>query len=412
MLGVEQVAADDNFFDLGGHSLLAVQFVNKLRKRTGRRLAATILVEAPTVAQLAARVGPIGGEPTPAAADPDASAPPPGEGRRSGEAAILIREGGHGIPLFLVHDGMGEILLYRTLAMKLDPGRPVYGLVPTTRADGSIVETEISGMAAAHLAKVRQVQPHGPYLLAGMCAGGVIAFEMARQLEDAGEEVLFVGIIDAADVAARERPFFVSRLRLKRFARALVPGAAGQERASGSTVGELAGKVGRFVSYEGRRGIETLRNRRTVQALRRREADEPAEALAAPPPSNEPLSFLDIYNIAHREHRPRGVLSRAELVLYRATQDSGEPGDMPYAEQYSDVALGWGQRVAEGLQVVAIPGGHTSSLQEPHVGQLARAMQDAISGAIARAEERKRLRGSARSEADARAEPPLAEALS
>ena len=94
---------------------------------------------------------------------------------RSG-TLIPIRPGGDKLPVFMVHDGNGETLLYRTLALQLAPGHAVYGLQPEMRPDGSFVNTRITDMAAAHIEKMRSVQPHGPYLLAGLCAGGVISF--------------------------------------------------------------------------------------------------------------------------------------------------------------------------------------------------------------------------------------------
>ncbi|MEG8031174.1 thioesterase domain-containing protein [Sphingomonas aurantiaca] len=170
----------------------------------------------------------------------------------------MIAGGGRATPLFLVHDGLGEILLYRTLATRIGDERPIYGLQPEVRADGSFIHTAIATMAAAHIVKIRQVQPKGPYLLAGLCAGGVIAFEMARQLEDLGEAVWYVGIIDAADVEARERPFFVARLRLKRFA-ALLTVSRLSDLATVSR--EITAKAWRFLRYE----HEDWRHRRRMQ---------------------------------------------------------------------------------------------------------------------------------------------------
>ncbi|MEG8024542.1 SDR family oxidoreductase [Sphingomonas aurantiaca] len=175
MLGVDRLSPADNFFDLGGHSLLAVQFINKLRKRLGVPVPVTALIETPTLGALAARFEPAA---SPGLTDDEGSAArPAGLGRD----AVMIAGGGRATPLFLVHDGLGEILLYRTLATRIGDERPIYGLQPEVRADGSFIHTAIATMAAAHIVKIRQVQPKGPYLLAGLCAGGVIAFEMARQ---------------------------------------------------------------------------------------------------------------------------------------------------------------------------------------------------------------------------------------
>ncbi len=222
MLGVEHVSATDDFFDLGGHSLLAVQVINKLRKRTGKSLPLTALLQAPTVETLAALIEPPGAvdhpapssEPSPLGAR--LAQPVPAMQLPASGSLIRIRGGGEKPAIFFVHDGNGETLLYRTLAYMLDPGHAVYGLQPATRGDSSYVHTRIRDMAFAHIEQMRAVQPKGPYLITGLCAGGVIGFEMARQLQDQGETTSFVGIIDAADVAAQERPFRLVQERLGR----------------------------------------------------------------------------------------------------------------------------------------------------------------------------------------------------
>ena len=77
-------------------------------------------------------------------------------------------------------------MLYRNLALRLKADHAVYGLQPHSRPDVPMAHTRIAEMAAYHIGKMRSVQPRGPYLVGGMCAGGVIAFEIALQLQSAG----------------------------------------------------------------------------------------------------------------------------------------------------------------------------------------------------------------------------------
>ncbi|PZN93824.1 MAG: hypothetical protein DCF31_11405 [Alphaproteobacteria bacterium] len=362
MLGVADIGLDDDFFDLGGHSLLAVQLVSKLKKRTGRALPLTALLEAPTLGGLAALLGPIDGPADAGTARPAAAAP-----RTSTPGLVRIRAGGDKLPLFFVHDGLGETLLYRTLAMKLDAGHPVYGLQPRTAPDGSFLHTTIAEMAAAHIESIRRAQPEGPYLLTGLCAGGVIAFEIARQLQDAGQRTLFVGIIDAADVEAAERPFFVTRQRLQRLG-ALVAGDNLSAGHIASLAPVIARRIGNTVRYE----IDKRRERTT-------RATAPSAAMAGESPT---ISFLNLYQGAHRLHRPSGLFSGGDVVLFKATKGDGSIDDMPFGEQFSDVAMGWGKRVADVVNVIDVPGGHSSALQPPHVDTLARALQERIDAAL------------------------------
>ena len=394
MLGVERVSATANFFDLGGHSLLAVQVINKLKKKTGKALPLTALLEAPTVQTLAAIIEPPGS--TQAAAEagsstPSATAPVV---PRSG-TLIPIRPGGDKLPIFMVHDGNGETLLYRTLALQLSPGHPVYGLQPEMRPDGSFVNTRITDMAAAHIEKMRSVQPHGPYLLAGLCAGGVISFEMARQLEDAGEQTLFVGIIDAADVKAAERPFLATQARLGRFLATLSDDpTASTARRLANALPVMARKTVNYVKWEVESRLEKLHNARKVKSLREQAGGDHAEATAGPSSANTPattpaITYLHLYEIAHREHEPRGQFASGEVALFRATAGDGSEGDIPFFEKYSDPLLGWGPRVKGGVELVPVPGGHSSALQEPHVRVLSAELQRRIDAALAKAEARR-----------------------
>ena len=96
-------------------------------------------------------------------------------------------------PLFLIHAGGGYVFFYRALAARLGPDRPVYGVRAVTRSDrtGPTFDRSesVEALAARYLAEIRTIQPRGPYALGGACFGGVIAFEMARQLRQRGEEV-------------------------------------------------------------------------------------------------------------------------------------------------------------------------------------------------------------------------------
>jgi len=391
LLGVERVGASDNFFDLGGHSLLAVQVINKLKKKTSKPLALTALLEAPTVETLAALIDPEGSAAgDTAAGDAGKSLAPPAAPTRS-RTLIPIRPGGDKLPIYFVHDGNGETLLYRTLALQLQEGHPVYGLQPETRPDGSFVQTRIADWAAAHVEQIRKLQPHGPYLLTGLCAGGVIAFEMARQLQDAGERTLYVGIIDAADVHAEERRFHVAQARLQRFL-----GSLGDEGDStlvrlGKAVPTMLRKTNNLMRYEMQARLEKRLNADKVKALR--EGDQAAAIEAE-------ISYLKLYEHAHLEHRPQGRFSGGDVVVYRAMKGDGSVADAPYVEKFADPLLGWGARVDGKVDAVDIPGGHSSMLQGNNVRVLADHMRAHLARALAK------LPGEGRARAPIEAAPP------
>ena len=111
---------------------------------------------------------------------------------------IPIQPQGNKTPLFCVHSGYGEILLYQNLAFRLDPDRPVYGLLPK-EADGNIAGvSSIEEMAAYYVKEIQAMQPNSPYLLAGACIGGTIAIEMARQLKAQGKDAPLVAVFGTA----------------------------------------------------------------------------------------------------------------------------------------------------------------------------------------------------------------------
>ncbi|HYG64529.1 MAG TPA: amino acid adenylation domain-containing protein, partial [Thermoanaerobaculia bacterium] len=168
------VSVHDDFFELGGHSLLAVRLMGRIQAELGRELPLSALFGAPTVEALA---GLLRQEPE-----------TPASGRR---ALVEVRPGGAGLPFFCVHPVGGNVLCYRDLARELGTGQPFFALQTPDPAPSTVEE-----MAAAYLAEVRQVQPRGPYRLGGWSMGGVVAYEMARQLECAGEEVELLAMID------------------------------------------------------------------------------------------------------------------------------------------------------------------------------------------------------------------------
>ncbi|HEX6865428.1 MAG TPA: thioesterase domain-containing protein, partial [Thermoanaerobaculia bacterium] len=166
----------DHFFDLGGHSLLAIRLAARIRERFGRDLPLGALLAAPTLEQQAALLRQ--------------------EGPLSAGILVPLRTGTGTRPLFLVHAAGGNALCYLDLARRLEIDRPVYGLQSPGLA-GEVPPGKVEEMAARYVREVRVAQPEGPYLLGGWSSGGVVAFEMARQLVAAGEEVERVILIDS-----------------------------------------------------------------------------------------------------------------------------------------------------------------------------------------------------------------------
>lgn len=358
LLRVERVGRNDNFFELGGYSMLVLDLRSRIESELGVVLSLSALMEAPTVALLAQLA----------------------EGRAPRDSMVLIREGEGGPPLFLVHDGDGETLLYRNLALRLDRRHAVFGLNPRALPGVPMAHTRIAEMAAYHIGKMRAVQPQGPYLLGGMCAGGVIAYEMALQLEAQRERVGLVALLDAAAPGAALKPWRFARERLDRMAGELrrAQGTSALRRAA-LLAGSVARKLRNFVLYHVGKSCREARDGLRLRLLR-----AALDRGRRPPRLFGPSSATITYLWAEREYRPAGRLQEGELVLFKATQ--GEGLDAPFIDFYADPLFGWGDRGRQGARAVDVPGGHTSMLQEPHVAVLAARLQAAIDECLAAGE--------------------------
>jgi FkbH-like protein len=347
LLQIDPIGITDNYFDLGGTSLLAVEVFVAIQTHFGPKLPLTTLVECPTVQSLAQRIDQVN---TPTQ-------------RRLSTSLVLLQAGEAGPPLFLIHDGDGEILLYRNLAKRLAP-RPVYGIQPLSQPGFPILHSRIADMAAYYIQQIRTVQPQGPYLLGGMCAGGVLSFEMACQLEAAGQEVAMVVLMDAADSKAQERVGRIASQRLSRFTQALEQEGKRplQERILG-ILSKVVTKGTNVIRYETQSRLKATRDRLRFQLLRSyldRHADLPNFL--------KEISVRTVYVLSEQDHAPRCDYP-GELLLLRATQ--GEGDDEPHRQKYVDPLLGWGQRTVKGVAVYDVAGGHASMLQEPAVEDMA-----------------------------------------
>ncbi len=195
---VLKLPSDDitqDFFELGGHSLLAAKLLGRIEKEFGRSLSLAFVFQSPTIAQMAE------------------SLHTAGQSRRD-RAVVPIQPKGTLLPLFWVRGGPR----FRLLAQKLGMKRPFLG-VDLPYADGIhlAVPYRLEDIATYLIEAMREVQPHGPYHLAGLCVNAVIAYEMAQQLVRAGEPVALVAMLDAHNQAYYRNPFtdgrYTARIR-------------------------------------------------------------------------------------------------------------------------------------------------------------------------------------------------------
>lgn len=190
VLEVAAVGPDDAFFDLGGTSLLAVRLVTRVREECGTELTIGSLFEAPTPAALAGRLEAAG----PSAED-------------ALGVVLPLRAEGDRTPLFGIHPAGGLAWCYAGLTARLGPQQPVYGIQARGLADDERLPGTLQEEAEDYARQIRGIQPHGPYRLAGWSVGGVLAHTVAVLLQQAGEEVELLALLDAFPSEQwRERP--------------------------------------------------------------------------------------------------------------------------------------------------------------------------------------------------------------
>ncbi len=183
ILGRAVPSVFDDFFTVGGHSLLALRMLGAIRSELGVEIPARRLFETPTVAGLAEFLS----MHRTAAAN-------------ASNYLVSVQYGDPSVrPLFLVAGGWGgeiEFLVYAELSRQIDPARPIWGLKARGAGTGEPPHPSVTEMAADYLREIRRVQPRGPYFLAGECVGGICAHEIACQLEEAGENVALLVLLD------------------------------------------------------------------------------------------------------------------------------------------------------------------------------------------------------------------------
>jgi acetoacetyl-CoA synthetase len=316
VLDVAPVQPDDNFFDLGGSSLTAIRMFRRIYEDFGRELALSTLLDAPTPRAFAKLLDGAGG----------------------GALPLLIRLNGatDGQPLFLVHNGAGEVLTYRPLALALGYDGPLYAIRVRGLDEREQPQRRVEEMAEEYLEQVRREQPSGPYSLIGHSLGGLIALEMARRLDHAGEQVDFLGIIDSdfheSCLPLRQRiPFELQRL----LRRTLLAVIAPREK----------------LIYHARRKLRRLPGVRSL---------DPEVAT----PSLQRVREASME--AFRTYRPQNYRGSATFFQAKVRR-------IKFVDPHPACSLDIFARVVEGgLTVVPVPGGHTDLLRRPHVDELAR----------------------------------------
>ena len=171
-----QIRLNDNFFQLGGDSLMVFTVIAEIRKQLNHEVPLSVFLKNPTIAQLAKIV----------------------REKSNVDSSIIVPlyTKGTATPFWCIHPPGGNVLTYARLAYRIGEQYPFYAIQHPVLI-GKHSNTTLEATASDYIDQLLSVQPHGPFILAGWSMGGVIAFEMARQLTAQGHKVSLVALIDS-----------------------------------------------------------------------------------------------------------------------------------------------------------------------------------------------------------------------
>ncbi len=332
VLRIDNVGIHDNFFDLGGTSVVAVQLFIQIENIFGKNLPLPTLLQAGTIEQLARAI------------QQDSSS-------ETWSSLITIAEGnlGQHPPLFCLHPIGGGALYYRDLAEYLDPNQPIYGIESRGLNGKEPPFTSIKEMAAYYVQQIFTVQPPSstPYFLAGSSMGGLIAFEIAHQLQNLGQKIGLVALFDTISPVYQQFSF---RNRLANHLR----------QGYKFTLARVQDRT-------------NLLKTRISQRLYKTAGEDTVT------PSTNANSFRLLVEVANKQalkdYSPQAY--PLEVTLFRAmNQPVG-------ASWYFDTQLGWGKLASLGVQVHHVPGDHLSLVAKPQVEVLAAKFEPCLKAAQA-----------------------------
>ncbi|MEP7054981.1 MAG: non-ribosomal peptide synthetase [Actinomycetota bacterium] len=330
ILGVP-ISRSASFAELGGDSVRAARMFARVERQLGYDRPVSLLLQAPTVAALAAAL----------LANDGADAWTP---------MVLVRAGRDLQPLFVVHGAGGDVMFAALLAGHLDDDRPVYGLRPSVLSGRPLQETTVEELAATYLAAIRTVQPDGPYAIFGYSLGARIGFEIARQLRAGGSEVSLLALGDAPapgfDIVAAIPPTGIRWRR--RIAEAREEGAPSAQIYRTLSTRLVRRSIRRWYGH----AVEVASTRRIDAMLGRGEA--------VPPVLRNDFSVSQL-RVLSRRYAPAGPID-VPVLLIRTDQVPDVPD------------LGWSD-LAPDLRIERVRCVHLDLIREPHVAVLAAILQ-------------------------------------
>lgn len=326
-LNKDKIDVFSNFFEIGGYSLIAVRVMNKIEKQTGKKLHLSALFEHSTIEKFAKLLET--------------------SDEISSDCLVPIKSQGNKVPLFIIHGAGLNVLNFMNLSKHFDEDQPIYGFQGIGPNGYENWYQSIEGMAAHYIEAIKKINPNGPYALAGFSFGGVVAFEMTRQLMEQGKTVSLTGLLDSyvdssyyyASLSRKKliRYYDINHRRWDYLMEMLTSWKSFKMRINAKKEHLLRiyfGKKDTMTEHEVLALEQFIKANRMVQKI------------------------VDCYHL-----KPQNF----EVDLFRAKDDESYKLDTMY--------LGWKKAALEGITIHNIPGDHLDILAPPNDKVLARMLQ-------------------------------------
>jgi aspartate racemase len=349
VLGISPVGVQDNFFDLGGHSLMAVRLIAKIEDKLKVKLPINTVFLSPTISQIASAIRGNSG---------------------TWHSLVLLRKGIVRPPIFCINNAVGGTLTeYEWILKEMKEDREAYG-VQQSQHDTAYINIE--DRASQFIKEVKKVQPEGPYFLLGYCAGGALAYEMARQLSNSGDRIDLLGIIDLLAPTYVYRPDMRSLKILIGRVPIIISNIAGSpperrlERALSLPVAAV-------------QFVKNLFWRPPDNGMKPQAAVSPYPDWIEAMPDPYRQSAMANYK-AYRKYIMKPYPGSLALFLFETTVGSSDD------VVYHSPSFGWEKFVGGKIKVYRIPGDHVSIVASPSVKKLTEAIEECLTqvGDIAR----------------------------
>ena len=328
-LGLEKIDVDSDFFEIGGHSLVGVKVMSKLENEAGKRLPLVGLLKHPTIRKFATYMD---------------------REFFTWDSLVPLKPEGTKPPLYIVHGANHQVLIFDALAQYLDKDQPVYGL-QSRGLDGSTEpHNSIDDMAADYIEEIVASNPDGPYALAGFSYGGIVAYEMVRQLKEQGREVT---ILAQFDTYVYPSYFYSNPIKKKILSIAYV---------SGKMIYLLINMFSSKKNFI--RRIELLKLQLKGLHLRLKHGKEKQYEAQF----NVSSKMYTNHNIATSKYTitPQDIV----IDLFRADEEVNFVHDHKY--------LGWKKMASKGIRKHMVKGNHVDMFEKPQVEDFAKSLQHVL----------------------------------